>query len=165
MRPLIAILCWTIFFYGTPVLAEPADAGDLDARIADLKAQRSQIRRGWPTDGVVAGSILTAAGISTLVLTHWTCDDGEWFDNGPDQTNCAGGSVDGQWAAGGILVGGGLILVGASGWTLAKRNRERRALGRQIRDLENARAARIAPSFALGFELGDRTGLRLAWRY
>ena len=67
--------------------------------------------------------------------------------------------------AGGILVGGGLALLGTSGWVLAKRNKQRKAIDRQIEQLQNRTTARRSPSWGVGFDVGERKGLRVAWRY
>ena len=207
MRPLIAMLCWTLCFYGTPVRAEPAGGfestgveaegesespgverpwlrrpldvrlaqageetgvgegaavGDVDAQIADLKLQRAGISRKWPMVGMIAGGVLTGIGVATLSvssLCDWDLYDDD-YDHNHNNSDCTGG-----WVAGGILAGGGLILLGTSGWFLAKRNHERKAIDRQIEKLKNGRTARTAPSWSVGFDLGERKGLRVAWRY
>lgn len=134
-----------------------AELGDLEARIADLKAQREQIQRRGPTAGVITGGALTGIGAATLSL-NFLCG----FDLGDDDddSDCTPG-----WIAGGVLTGVGLIVLGSSATVLGKRNRQRRALGRQIEALEARRAARVSPAFGVAFEMGDRKGIRFAWRY
>jgi hypothetical protein len=194
MRLLVVLLCLTLFLYGTPVLAEPVGGfdtagtegdgelagierpwlqgsfdvvqtqpneeeavGDVDARIADLKAQRAGISRKWPTAGVIAGGALTSIGATTLSLNAF-CGWDDWDDD--DDSNCTTG-----WVVGGILAGSGVVLLGTSGWILAKRTNERRAIDRQIEQLQNGTTARRAPSWSVGFDVGERKGVRLAWRY
>lgn len=136
---------------------EEARPEDVDARIAELKAQRAGISRRLPTAGLIAGGVLTSVGVATLSvnsLCGW-----DWGDD-DDDDDCTGG-----WVAGGILTGVGVTLLGTGGWFHAKRTRERRAIDRQIETLKSSSTARRAPSFRVGFDVGERKGVRLAWRY
>jgi hypothetical protein len=179
MRRLITILCGVLLVSSPPVRAErpaldrpwlsppreerlaqseaQADLGDLDARIADLKARRDQIQRRGPTAGVITGGVLTGIGAATLSLNFLCQFD---LNNRDRDSDCQPG-----WIAGGVLTGVGLIVLGSSATVLGKRNRQRKALGREIEALESSRAARVGSSFSVGFEAGDRKGVRLAWRY
>lgn len=144
--------------------APAGDGGEeVDPRIAELMAERAKIDRRWPTAGVIAGTAMTLIGGATLGLTAVFCRRGDWI--GPDETNCAGGKVDGAWAAGGLLVGGGLILLATSAPILAKRDAQRRAINRKIRAIERGESARAGSALTFGFDVGERNGLRVAWRY
>jgi hypothetical protein len=136
---------------------EEAALGEVEARIADLKARRATISRKWPTVGVIAGGALTSIGAATLSL-NTLCGWDDWGDG--DGSNCTAG-----WVVGGVLAGSGVVLLGTSGWILAKRTQERRAIDRQIEQLQKGTTARRAPSFGVGFDVGERKGVRLAWRY
>ena len=69
------------------------------------------------------------------------------------------------WIAGGVLTGAGAVLLGTSGGFLAQRNRELNAIGRESGALRRRAAARRAPAFGFGLDLGERKGVRLSWRY
>lgn len=140
-------------------------AADVYERLIELDARSRRIRRGWPIAGVVTGTLMSVGGIVTLSVIKATCRDDPWFSDDPPETRCQGGSVDGKWAAGGVTVATGLILTGVSAWILAKRNRERRAIRREIRELERGRAARAASSWQLGFDAGEVKTVRIGWRF
>ncbi|MFO0690696.1 MAG: hypothetical protein U0900_18490 [Myxococcota bacterium] len=150
------------------VEGDPGVAGggtDVEARIAELEVRRRKTHRGWPIAGLVTGGLMTVGGIVTLVVIKSTCRDNAFFSSDPPETRCQGGSVDGKWAAGGITLASGLILTGVSAWILAKRNRERRAIRRELLELERARTAKAASSWQLGFDAGEYKTLRVAWRF
>lgn len=139
-------------------------AGDVDARIADLEARRSGISRRLPIFGIVAGHIMVVAGAATLVGISMSCRETSW-EGDPPETNCHGGSVDGKWAAGGIVLGAGVVLAGVSVWTLAKRIGEGRAIRREILELQRGRRARVAPSWYVGFDAGESKALHFSLRF
>ncbi len=159
MRPLIAMLCWTLFFYGTPLRAEPTGGFDSTGVEAEGDSESPGVDRPWlrrPLD-VRLAQASEEAGIGDV--------DAQIADLKEQRAG-----ISRKWPlagviAGGILAGGGLILLGTSGWILAKRNHERKAIDRQIEKLQNGRTARTAPSWGIGFDLGERKGLRVAWRY
>jgi hypothetical protein len=143
--------------------AESPPVEDVENRIAELEARRAGINRRWPTAGLIVGGVTTAAGVLTLVLNEFCGFGGDWFSDDPDHndhSDCTNG-----WIAGGIVTGAGVALLGISGGILAQRNRERRAIDREIKGLRTSATARRATTFGFGLDLGERKGVRLSWRY
>jgi len=52
-----------------------------------------------------------------------------------------------------------------SGWILAKRNRERKTIRREILELQPGRRARVAPSWNVRLDAGEYKTLRVARRF
>jgi LPXTG-motif cell wall-anchored protein len=92
---------------------------------------------------MIAGGVLLSPGILVLAVDHST----------------------GYTVAGTIIVAGAVGLLGSGAWFYARRTRERRAIDREIEQLERARASRAASSWGLAFDLGERKGVRVSWRY
>ena len=137
---------------------EEEAVGDVDAQIADLKAQRAGISRKWPTAGVIAGGALTTIGASHAFIECFLRLGRRLGTMTMMRIARPAGSWVASWRS-------GVVLLGTSGWILAKRTNERRAIDRQIEQLKNGTTARRAPSWSVGFDVGERKGVRLAWRY
>lgn len=140
---------------------EESSPEDVGARIAELEAQRDGINRKWPLRGVIAGGVLMGAGV-IAVSASLACgfnDDGN--DNGHHHSSCSSGI---QIAAA-AMAGTGLILMGVSAPFLAIRSRKIRSINRNIRQLQEKRRASRSPSWGIGLDVGERKGLRIAWRY
>jgi hypothetical protein len=142
---------------------EAMRAGDIEARIAALEAQRDQVKTRGPRVATIAGFVVAGVVLVVGATAGIACAVG----HAGTGTTCSPDNAIGFGAAGGTLALAGLAtgLIGLS--KLRERNGERSEFETEIRELRDLREKQESASSRLGVDrvLGSTSQLTVHWSF
>lgn len=147
------------------LLAQSTDDGevasdDVEARIAELEAQRDAIDIRRPRFWTITGSVMTGVGLSIGLAAIIGC-----LGSSEAGAGCSPEHWAGLGASAGLLTIGGVATLVPNEKKLRERNRERRSIEAEIRDLRAQREqAESLSGFRIGFDPKSKA-LSLGWVY
>lgn len=137
-----------------------AASGDVDARIAELEAQRDAIDTRRPRFWTITGSVMTGVGLVIGLTAIIGC-----LGSSEAGAGCSPEHWAGLGASAGLLTIGGVATLIPNAKKLREKNRERKTIEEEIRDLQTRREQAASLSgFRIGFDPKSKA-LTLGWVY
>ncbi len=158
-RVMALILCLVMTFGSAPALAvdDAMAPGEIEARIAELKARQSRIEVRGAAIGTIVGGVLTGTGLSLGAATAISCAEGGGA--------CSPEHIIGLGVSAVVLSIAGIATLVPSSRKLRERKRERQGIQAEIRALEARRAEAAKPQLRIGMVPGPHSRLTIGWIY
>lgn len=132
----------------------------LDAQIAELQRERSEISTRGPRAAAIIGGVMTGVGGLVAVSAGLACASAERNSS----TDCDTSNAEILYISGGGLAAIGLVTLISGATTLSRRNASRRKIDQKIQTLHRERAS-MGEHFNAHVQLGERKMLTLSWTF
>lgn len=137
----------------------------IDAQIAALRIERAGIMTRGPRTAAIVGGVLTGVGVVVGATVGLACASA----NSGSDTTCRADRATGLGVAAGVIAIGGVVTLVTGLQKLRARNARRRAIDREILDLnaqrDSAKTGGWSTKWRADLQLGAEKRFRLSYRF